>query len=196
MHDVDETWDFVLLASDGIWDVLNNDEVVKMCLKKMERGIPPEEICEEIMTECLSPDLLMMGTDNMTIVLICFLHKKTYDDFCKRAADYCKKLFPDDVKTSDDKNKEKCEQNGVGNGLNDDDDDEDEDGDGDDEDEMHDAKDDNDKNRTTENEHNNENNSNEITENGQNDASPKSAHDDAEQESKKFKDINDETEPK
>lgn len=98
IHDVDETWDFILLASDGIWDVLSNDDVVKLCLKKMEKGIPPEQICEEIMTECLSPDLLMTGTDNMTIVLTCFLHNKTYEDFCKRAADYCLRLFPDDEK--------------------------------------------------------------------------------------------------
>lgn len=96
IHDVDETWDFILLASDGIWDVLSNDDVVKLCLKKMEKGIPPEQICEEIMTECLSPDLLMTGTDNMTIVLTCFLHNKSYEEFCKRAADYCHRLFPDD----------------------------------------------------------------------------------------------------
>lgn len=96
IHDVDGTWDFVLLASDGIWDVLSNDEVVKLCLKKMEKGLQPEQICEEIMTECLSPDLLMTGTDNMTIVLTCFLHNKSYWDFCKRAAEYCQRLFPDD----------------------------------------------------------------------------------------------------
>lgn len=89
-----------MLASDGIWDVLTNDDVVKLCLKKMSTGIPPEQICEEIMTECLSPDLLMIGTDNMTIVLACFKHNKSYDDFCKRAAEYCLRLFPDDEKLS------------------------------------------------------------------------------------------------
>lgn len=101
------------MASDGIWDVLSNDDVVKLCLKKMEKGIPPEQICEEIMTECLSPDLLMTGTDNMTIVLICFLHNKTYEDFCKRAAEYCLRLFPDDEKFQEEKSQEnqfqKCE---------------------------------------------------------------------------------------
>lgn len=104
----------MLLASDGIWDVLTNDDVVRLCLKKMEKGIPPEQICEEIMTECLSPDLLMTGTDNMTIVLVCFLHNKSYDDFCKKAADYCLRLFPDDGKfqqdkTTDHQSSAKCE---------------------------------------------------------------------------------------
>lgn len=98
VHEVDENWNFILLASDGIWDVLSNDDVVKLCLKKMEQQIPPEQICEEIMTECLSPDLLMTGTDNMTIVLVCFLHGKPYEEFCKRATDYCLRLFPDDDK--------------------------------------------------------------------------------------------------
>lgn len=115
IHDVDEKWDFILLASDGIWDVLTNDDVVRLCLKKMEKGIPPEQICEEIMTECLSPDLLMTGTDNMTIVLICFLHNKTYEDFCKRAADYCLRQFPDDEKYQHDKTIDSSAK--YGNGL-------------------------------------------------------------------------------
>lgn len=85
IHDITEDWEFVLLASDGIWDVLTNDDVVRLCLRKIEMGIPPEQICEELMTECLSPDLLMTGTDNMTVVLICFLHNKTYEDLSKRA---------------------------------------------------------------------------------------------------------------
>lgn len=76
-----------MLASDGIWDVMTNDDVVRLCLRKIEIGIPPEQICEELMTECLSPDLLTTGTDNMTVVLICFLHNKPYEDLCKRAKD-------------------------------------------------------------------------------------------------------------
>lgn len=75
----------MLLASDGIWDVMTNEQVVRLCLRKIEMGIPPETICEELMTECLSPDLLMTGTDNMTVVLICFLHNKPYADLSKRA---------------------------------------------------------------------------------------------------------------
>lgn len=64
---------------------MTNDDVVRLCLRKIEMGIPPEQICEELMTECLSPDLLMAGTDNMTVVLICFLHNKSYEELSKRA---------------------------------------------------------------------------------------------------------------
>lgn len=74
-----------MLASDGIWDVMSNEDVVRLCLRKIEMGITPETICEELMTECLSPDLLMTGTDNMTVVLVCFLHNRSYEDFSKRA---------------------------------------------------------------------------------------------------------------
>lgn len=102
VHELDDSWDFILLASDGIWDVLTNDDVVELCLKKFEKCLPPEQICEEIMTECLSPDLLMTGTDNMTIVLTCFLHGRSYESFCKRAADYCQRLFPNDAKPTAD----------------------------------------------------------------------------------------------
>lgn len=84
-HDIHEDWQFVLLASDGIWDVMTNDDVVRICLRKIEMGIPPETICEELMNECLSPDLLMAGTDNMTVVLICFLHNKPFEELSKRA---------------------------------------------------------------------------------------------------------------
>lgn len=91
IHDIDENWEFVLLASDGIWDVLSNEDVVKICLRKIEQGLPPEQICEELMTECLSPDLLMTGTDNMTVVLICFLHNKPYEELIRRATEINKR---------------------------------------------------------------------------------------------------------
>lgn len=187
IHDIDETWDFVLLASDGIWDVLTNDEVVKMCLKKMERGLLPEEICEEIMTECLSPDLLMTGTDNMTIVLSCFLHNKTYEDFCKRAGEYCKRLFLDDDKTTGKPTSKYSPHRGV-NPVHPDDDDYDFDS-GDEED------------MNADGEHNGieekkANDSNGVADNGVTENGDKGGEADTVQDSKKFKEIDDETEPK
>lgn len=100
VHELDEGWEFALLASDGIWDVLSNDDVVRMCLRKIAAGTPPEQICEELMTECLSPDLLMTGTDNMTVVLICFLHNKSYDELSARAAEYAKNFEESDAKST------------------------------------------------------------------------------------------------
>lgn len=51
-------------------------------------GMFPEDICEQLMTDCLAPDCLMggLGGDNMTVVLVCFLHNKPYEDLVKRCA--------------------------------------------------------------------------------------------------------------
>lgn len=95
--------------------MLSNDDVVRLCLRKMSNGTAPEQICEELMTECLSPDLLMTGTDNMTVVLICFLHNKPYDELCKRAKELNKRYSDEDAtveKNEDNDSFPKCEQNG------------------------------------------------------------------------------------
>lgn len=159
----------------------------------MENGIPPEQICEEIMMECLSPDLLMTGTDNMTIVLICFLHNKTYEDFCKRAAEYCLRLFPDDEKFSGEKTLDNQSGAVCENGLSpapavishDDDDDED----------AEDSSSTSDEDQSKANEQNGEmaaskvENQSEPLENGQkNDKAPDDTN--AAQDSKKFKEEN------
>lgn len=48
----------------------------------------PETICEELMERCLAPDGQMggLGGDNMTVVLICFLHGKSYEDLTLKCA--------------------------------------------------------------------------------------------------------------
>lgn len=52
---------------------------------EMEGVMDPEEICEELMNCCLAPDALMgTGCDNMTVVLVCFLHGKPYSHLISR----------------------------------------------------------------------------------------------------------------
>lgn len=88
MREITEDWDFLVLACDGIWDVLSNEEVIQFCRKRIGMGMMPEEICEEIMTHCLAPDCQMggIGGDNMTIVLVCFLHNRTYEELIAKCA--------------------------------------------------------------------------------------------------------------
>lgn len=87
-RDITEDYEFILLACDGIWDVMSNEEVVDFVRKRIGIGLFPEEICEDLMTHCLAPDCQMggLGGDNMTVVLVCFLHNKTYDDLVARCA--------------------------------------------------------------------------------------------------------------
>lgn len=82
-------WEFIVLACDGIWDVMSNKEVVSFIRENIANGQDPEEICEELMMRCLAPDCQMagLGCDNMTVVLVTFLHGDGYDKLqekCKR----------------------------------------------------------------------------------------------------------------
>lgn len=53
---------------------------------RVSTGMEPETICEELMTRCLAPDCQMggLGCDNMTVVIICFLHGKPYSELVTR----------------------------------------------------------------------------------------------------------------
>lgn len=87
-REITEDYEFLVLACDGIWDVMTNQEVIDFCRERIAAGKYPEEICEELMTHCLAPDCQMggLGGDNMTVVLVCFLHNKTYEDLIERCA--------------------------------------------------------------------------------------------------------------
>ncbi|XP_022175018.1 probable protein phosphatase 2C T23F11.1 [Myzus persicae] len=67
--------EFIVLACDGIWDVMTNEEVVEFVRFRVSNGMEPEDICEDLMTRCLAPNGQMggLGCDNMTVVIVCFL---------------------------------------------------------------------------------------------------------------------------
>ncbi|XP_028133743.1 probable protein phosphatase 2C T23F11.1 isoform X1 [Diabrotica virgifera virgifera] len=80
-HTITSDWEFIVLACDGIWDVMSNKEVVSFIRENIATGHEPEEICEELMMRCLAPDCQMagLGCDNMTVVLVTFLHGESYE---------------------------------------------------------------------------------------------------------------------
>ncbi|XP_015431164.1 PREDICTED: probable protein phosphatase 2C T23F11.1 [Dufourea novaeangliae] len=92
---ITEDWEFIVLACDGIWDVMTSKEVVNFVRTRLiqpkhgtgqeNETMDPEEICEELVKHCLAPDTLMgTGCDNMTVILVCFLHGKPYSHFISR----------------------------------------------------------------------------------------------------------------
>ena len=90
---VDTDWQFVVLACDGIWDVLNNQEVSDFVVTRIAQGLEPEQICEELMMRCLANDCSMggLGCDNMTVILICFLNDQPYQKLVDKCLTMVKK---------------------------------------------------------------------------------------------------------
>ncbi|KAI8440833.1 hypothetical protein MSG28_009145 [Choristoneura fumiferana] len=71
-HLTDE-WEFIVIACDGIWEVLSNEEVISFCRVRLLSGWEPAAVCEALMQRCLAPNSSTggLGCDNMTVLLVC-----------------------------------------------------------------------------------------------------------------------------
>ncbi|CAJ0942558.1 unnamed protein product, partial [Mesorhabditis belari] len=92
-ENIQDDHEFIVLACDGIWDVMSNQEVIDFCRDRLAAGREPQIICEELLTRCLAPDAQMqgLGCDNMTVVLVCLLRGLEEKDFvekCSRPSRY------------------------------------------------------------------------------------------------------------
>jgi protein phosphatase 1G len=64
--------DFLVLACDGIWDVLTSQELVDFIYMRLTRQ-SLDSICEQLCDRCLARDITEAngrGSDNMTVVLV------------------------------------------------------------------------------------------------------------------------------
>lgn len=71
--------EFMVVACDGVWDVLSNDDVVTFIRQRLpltpNTNVSLSQILEDMLDACLSPDLHRtqgLGGDNMTAVLVTF----------------------------------------------------------------------------------------------------------------------------
>ncbi|KAI8977310.1 phosphatase 2C-like domain-containing protein [Mycotypha africana] len=105
-HNITADDEFFVLACDGIWDCMSNQEVVQYIREKLAQKMRLEDICEEIMEDCLAPesDASNVGCDNMSIMIIGILNGKTeeewYDWMAQRATPK-KDALGNDISNSD-----------------------------------------------------------------------------------------------
>lgn len=76
--------EFLILACDGVWDVLTNQEAVDFVRERLLRGVAPKVVAEEVCARCLAPDTsgCGKGCDNMSIIVAVLKDS----DFARRLA--------------------------------------------------------------------------------------------------------------
>lgn len=74
--------EFLVLASDGVWEVMNNQEVCEFISSRLKNGMELVEICEELVEFCSKRDEVEPGKlrwtveynfgtfDNVTVVIV------------------------------------------------------------------------------------------------------------------------------
>jgi hypothetical protein len=74
---MDDTSSFLILACDGIWDILTNEEAVQFVEKLALEGKSPKEVCESMCDRCLAPSTegIGKGCDNMSAIVV-YLQKQ------------------------------------------------------------------------------------------------------------------------
>ncbi|KNC96344.1 uncharacterized protein SPPG_08245 [Spizellomyces punctatus DAOM BR117] len=80
LQDTDE---FVVIACDGIWDCMTNQDVVDFVRQKIAEDMSLPEICEAMMDRCLAPDSELggVGCDNMTVIIVGLLNNKPKEEW-------------------------------------------------------------------------------------------------------------------
>uniref|UniRef100_A0A2K5E2P8 protein-serine/threonine phosphatase n=1 Tax=Aotus nancymaae TaxID=37293 RepID=A0A2K5E2P8_AOTNA len=71
VHDIERSEEddqFIILACDGIWDVMGNEELCDFVRSRLEVTDDLEKVCNEVVDTCLYKG----SRDNMSVILICF----------------------------------------------------------------------------------------------------------------------------
>lgn len=94
VHDLTPDWEFIILACDGIWDVMTSQEVVDFVRCRLAQQESPEDVCESLLNRCLAPDCQMggLGCDNMTVIIVCCISGSTDVQYKEKCARRCPSL--------------------------------------------------------------------------------------------------------
>ncbi|XP_066553246.1 protein phosphatase 1B isoform X1 [Amia ocellicauda] len=81
--------EFVVLACDGIWDVMSNEELCEFVRSRLEVTDDLEKVCNSVVDTCLHKG----SRDNMSVVLVCFPNApKVSEEAVKKDAELDKYL--------------------------------------------------------------------------------------------------------
>jgi protein phosphatase 2C family protein 2/3 len=71
-HTITPQDEFIVLACDGIWDVMSNEDLVQFVRHRLTETQDLALICENVFDKCLAPQAPGVGCDNMTMILVVF----------------------------------------------------------------------------------------------------------------------------
>lgn len=60
-HTIAAEDEFMIIACDGIWDVMENQEAVDFVRQRLKPGVDPVTVAEEMMDECICDDPKQTG---------------------------------------------------------------------------------------------------------------------------------------
>lgn len=73
VHTIQEDFDFVMLATDGTFDLMPEEKVQEKLSKEMKEGKPLKKSIEDLLDSLVAKDTASGdGCDNMTLMVICF----------------------------------------------------------------------------------------------------------------------------
>jgi len=74
--------EFMVIGSDGIWEVLTEQEVVDFIRSRLAKKVPLETVAMELLDNCITDDVMNqegIGCDNMTCSIICISKENPRD---------------------------------------------------------------------------------------------------------------------
>ncbi|KAF5311694.1 hypothetical protein D9611_009416 [Ephemerocybe angulata] len=95
-HEISEDDEFLVIACDGIWDCLSNQQVVDFVRYQVAEGKSLEEIGQMMCDHCLAPDTSSgagIGCDNMTVLIVALTHGRTLEEWYAWVKDRVEKKY-------------------------------------------------------------------------------------------------------